>query len=267
MFNAPSFPAHPVAIVTGANQGIGAAIARRLAADGVAVLASYHRMPPAGDPGNPEAYDQNRASDASIVVADIEAAGGRAYALEADLSDSNAIGPIFDAAERELGPVSILVNNASSWLADTLVAAERDHMNRPLATVGAAGFDHQFAVDARATALMIAEFAARCAGPGRIVTMTSDGREGWPGEVSYAAAKRAGESYTLSAGLELRERGIAANCLWPPPTDTGWVSDDVRTAILDGGMRIAQPDEVAEVAAWLCSAAAGGVTGNVVQMH
>lgn len=265
--SASTLPPRPVAIVTGANQGIGAAIARRLAADGVAVMLTYHRMPPSGDPANPEAYDRERASDASAVVADIRADGAVAFAFEADLADASVIPEIFAAAERELGPVSILVNNASSWLADTFLASERDHMNRQLTAVGAEAFDHQFAVDARAVAVLIAEFARRCDGPGRIVTMTSSGREGWPGEVSYAAAKRAAENYTLSAGFELRDWGITANCLCPPPTDTGWVSADVAAAIADDGMRVAQPEEVAEVAAWLCSPAAGGVTGNVITMH
>ncbi|PKQ27380.1 MAG: short-chain dehydrogenase [Actinobacteria bacterium HGW-Actinobacteria-4] len=259
--------ARPVAIVTGANQGIGAAVARQLAAHGVAVLATYFRMPPLEDPANPDQYDHDRASDATQVMAEIAADGGVAFALEADLTDASVIPAMFDAAERELGPVSILVNNASSWLADTFLGSERDHMNRKLASIDATSFDHQFAVDARATALLIAELARRCEGPGRIVTMTSSGRDGWPGEVSYAAAKRAGESYTLSASLEFRDRGITANCVCPPPTDTGWVSDAVRDSIIAGGMRVAQPDEVAGVVAWLCSPAAAGVTGNVVQMH
>lgn len=262
-----TFSRRPVAIVTGANQGIGAAIARRLAADGVAILLTYWRMPPSEDPATLESYNRDRARDASQVLAEIRAVGGVAVAFEANLSDPAMIPAIFNASERELGPVSILVNNASSWIADTFLATERDRMNRQLPEVSTALFDHQFAVDARATALLIGEFARRCPGPGRIVTMTSGGSDGWPGEVSYAAAKRAGESYTMSAGLELKNRGITANCLWPPPTDTGWISDEVRSFVHEGGMRVALPEEVAEVAAWLCSDAAAGVTGNIISMH
>ncbi len=141
-------------------------------------------------------------------------------------------------------------------------------MGRILAQVSAATFDHNFAVDARATALLIADFPGRFASDsGRIITMTSGGALGWPEEATYAAAKRAGESYTLSAALELASRGITANCVHPPPTDTGWISEGSRVAIQADGLRIALPNEVADVGAWLCSPRASGVSGNVIQMR
>jgi 3-oxoacyl-[acyl-carrier protein] reductase len=103
-----------------------------------------------------------------------------------------------------------------------------------MAAVTAATFDAQFAVDARATALLIAELArrhvARGATWGRIVSLTSRGPDGFPSEVSYGAAKAALENYTLSAAHELAPHGITANVVHPPITDTGWVTDAVRQA-------------------------------------
>src|SRR5690348_1368347 len=115
-------PPH-AAIVTGANHGIGAATARRLAADGVAVVVTFLRVRDAPDDGIPQAYRDARASGADAVVASIAEAGGRALAIEADLSDTTVPAMLFDTAEREFGPVDVLVNNATGWLADTFAGA------------------------------------------------------------------------------------------------------------------------------------------------
>jgi 3-oxoacyl-[acyl-carrier protein] reductase len=126
-------------------------------------------------------------------------------------------------------------------------------------------------VDALASGLMIAEFARRhlaaSATWGRIVGMTSESHLGFPGEVTYGAAKAAQESYTLAAATELLAHGVTANMIHPPVTDTGWVDEDLRTFFESSGMRVARPDDVAEVIGWLCSDAARMVTGNVIQMR
>src|SRR6185312_4240137 len=132
-----------------------------------------------------------------------------------DRTGADAPARLFDFAESELGPVDILINNASGWLADTFVPAEPDRFNRNTAGVSAETFDRQFAVDARASAALIAEFArrhvARHAKWGRIIGLTSGGLNGFPGEVSYGAAKAALENYTMSAAYELAGLGITAN--------------------------------------------------------
>src|ERR1700730_7378491 len=94
-----------VAIVTGANHGIGAATARALAQQGAAVLVTWLRVVDTPDPGIPEAYRRNRARGGDDVVAAIVAAGGRAVGIEADLADPNAAARLFDEAERAVGPV------------------------------------------------------------------------------------------------------------------------------------------------------------------
>jgi 3-oxoacyl-[acyl-carrier protein] reductase len=262
-----------VALVTGANHGIGAATARVLAARGAAVLLTYLRLPGQPDLGLPERYRRERADDAGAVVEAIAGAGGRAEAVEADLADPASVPMLFDRAERTFGPIEILVNNASSWLVDTFAPAVPERFGRGQRMVSADTVERQFAVDVRAAALLIAELARRHAAReatwGRIIGLTSGGPKGFPGEVSYGAAKAALENYTMSAALELAGLGITANMVHPPVTDTGWVTDAVREEVRQNPtlLRVAQPEEVAEVIAFLASDQARLITANVIHLH
>ena len=263
------------ALVTGANMGIGAATAISLARRGASVLVAYLSMhDPEDDSTFPAAYREARSRDGSQVVDAIRREGGRAEAVEADLVDAQAPARLFEHAERELGPIEILVLNATGWQSpDSFSSGGEDRVGRRLYPVEADSFTSQFAVDARASALLIAEFARRHAERGarwgRIVSLTSGGRDGFPGEVSYGAAKAALESLTLSAAWELGEQGVTANLVHPPHTDTGWMTPEVeREAIAASPLgHYAQPEDVAEVIAYLCSPAAGFITGNRIQMR
>ena len=262
-----------MALVTGANHGIGAATARSLASHGAGVLITYLRLDDDPDPGTPAEYAAGRARHATTVVELIRSDGGRAEAIEADLSDDASISLLFDAAERSLGPVEILINNASGWVPDTFSPASGDRLGRNLRPVSAASFDKVFAVDARAAALLIAEFArrhvTRGASWGRIVGLTSGGPLGFPEEVSYGAAKAAQVNYTMSAAFELGGYGVTANVVYPPVTDTGWVTPAVEAFVAADAdhFHVAKPEEVAEVIAFLASDLARLITANVIQLR
>jgi 3-oxoacyl-[acyl-carrier protein] reductase len=262
-----------VAIVTGANHGIGAAIARELSTLGASVLMTYLRLEVEIPEGSPEAYRDARAEGPEWVLRAIEESGGRAVALEADLADDGTPARIFDLAETQLGPVDILVNNASGWVADTFKDVSVDRLGRPIPEVSAATVDHVFSVDARGAALMLAEFARRHhdrgAEWGRIIGLTSGGPDGFPEEVSYGAAKAALENFTMSAAHELGDLGVTANVVHPPVTDTGWITPAVEDLVerSDDLFHVATPEEVAEVVCFLCSDVARLVTGNVIRLR
>src|SRR5690606_39273052 len=132
--------------------------------------------------------------------------------------------------------------------------------------------NRQFAVDVRAPALLIAEFARRHvrrgATWGRIIGLTSGGPAGFPEEVSYGPAKAAQENSTMPAAAELGRYGITANMLRPPVTDTGWVTPAVEEAARTAGplRHIARPEEVAEVIVFLASHQARYITGQIISM-
>lgn len=242
-----------IAVVTGVGRlaGIGAAIAGRLAQDGWDVAVSYwsaydERMPWAVGPHEPD-----------TVVERLTASGARAVAIEADLGRPDAPRALFDAVGERLGPPTALVlshcESVDSGLLDTSLES----------------FDRHFAVNARASWLLIREFALRFPGPfgaGRIVALTSDHTVG---NVPYGASKGALDRITLAAARELADRGITANVVNPGATDTGWMSDEliraVRAATPLG--RVGTPDDCARLVSFLCSDEGQWVNGQLLHSN
>jgi 3-oxoacyl-[acyl-carrier protein] reductase len=261
-----------IVLVTGANHGIGAATARVFAAQGARVFIQYLRLPLSNEEGAAQ-----RALNAAEVVQAIRAQGGQAEAWEADLANPAAVPRLFDRVAAAFGPVDVLVNNAAVGGApkDTFVPLAEgtlDRFERSMYTVTAASHDRHFAVNSRAVALMMAEYArrhvARGATWGRIINISTDGAYCFPEEVSYGASKAALESYSRSAATELSKYGITVNIVSPGPIQTGWmtpeIAADVARTIPLG--RVGQAEDVADVIVFLASEQARWLTGQCLHV-
>jgi 3-oxoacyl-[acyl-carrier protein] reductase len=244
-------------LITGANRGIGAATAIAFADTGAAVFITFLGPP-----------------DPDDIVATIRQGGGRAAAYEADLAGPTVIPQVFDQAEATLGPVDILVNNAAQAIPDTFCPVDplaRDPQgDRPLHTITPELYEHHFAVNTRAVALLMAEYArrqiARRTRWGRIINVSTDGAPGFPTEISYGASKAAMESYSRAAADELGRYGITVNVVAPGPIQTGWIAPEreVEVAAASPLGRVGQPDDVADVIVFLASEQARWLTGQTL---
>jgi 3-oxoacyl-[acyl-carrier protein] reductase len=242
-----------IAIVTGATRraGIGAAICRALARDGMDVLFTHwnaydHSMPWGGDIEGPEALRD-----------EVRALGVRCEDIEVDQSRPEAAHIIIAEAHARLGAPSVLVNNAA-------VSTQTDYT-----TLDAAALDAHYAVNIRTMALLCVEFAQHYPGgnDGRIINLSSGQSIGpMPGELAYVATKGAVEAFTVTLSAEVADLGITVNAVNPGPTDTGWMDDDLRAALLLKFPlgRIGQPDDIARLVSFLASDAAGWITGQVI---
>ena len=278
-----------VVLVTGGNspQGIGAATAKAFAAQGAKVFINYLRLSPEGYGFSEEEIKQADTPgllfylarwimSADEVVQDIRDSGGQAEAWEADLADPATIPQLFDRVEETFGPVDVLINNAAHWKPDTFIPLRQEQSEtlsssgcRTL-TITAESHDQHFAVNSRAVALMMAEYARRHiergARWGRIINVSTDGASGFAGDVSYGASKHALESYSRAAAKELGKYGITVNIVSPGAVQTGWISPEMEEEIVTSYPLgcIGQPEDVADVIVFLASEQARWVTGQLI---
>jgi 3-oxoacyl-[acyl-carrier protein] reductase len=238
----PSAETHDgCAVVTGASRGIGAAIARMLAADGWAVAVNY----------------RSGAAEAKAVVASIEAAGGRAVALGGDVADPAAAAPLLEGAAAALGaPALVLVNNAGVRADGLALSLSDEDWQRVLET----NLGSTYRLTRAALRAMIrARF-------GRVINIASVvGPRANAGQANYAASKAAVIGFTKTVAVEVARRGVTVNAVAPGLIATDMTAD-VPDILLERvpAQRAGTPEEVAAVVAFLASASAGYITGSTI---
>ncbi len=234
------------AIVTGSSKGIGAAVAERLAREGFAVVVNY----------------ASGAQAADALVAKIEAAGGKAIAVKADVSDPAAVAALFDRATESFGGVDVLVNNAGIMKLKPVVETED------------ALFDQHIAINLKGTFNGLREAARRMRDGGRIVSFSSSVVGLYqPTYGVYAATKGAVEAMTHILAKELGQRGITVNAVAPGPVATELFLGDKSeeqvaavTKMIPLG-RLGEPEDIARVVGFLVGPDGGWVNGQVLRAN
>ena len=235
-----------VALVTGASRGIGRAIALQLAADGFAVVVNYA--------GNTALAEE--------VVADVEAKGGRALAVQADIADADAVARLFEQTLAAFGRLDVVVNNAGMMQMARMTSDNVGILDRTLA------------INLRGSWLVMAKAAETLGEGGRIIAVSSSvlGKS-FPGYGAYIASKAGVEGLVKVLANELRGRDIAVNAVAPGPVGTelffeGKSEEQIQSiANLAPFERLGQPEEIADVVSFLAGPQGRWINGQILRAN
>jgi len=235
-----------VAIVTGASRGIGVEIAKRLSADGLAIVVNY----------------ANSASEAEALVAELIDNGGQAIAVKANVANADEVRAMFDVTEQKLGKVDVLVNNAGIM------------KTMPVADTSDELYEQTFAINTRGTFNTLREASTRMNDGGRIINFSSSALAlNIPGYAIYNATKAAVESFTHVFAKELRGRKITVNAVAPGPVATdlflnGKTDEQIQNfAKMPPLERLGQPEDIANVVSFLAGPESGWINGQILRAN
>ena len=228
------------ALVTGSSRGIGQAIAEQLAADGAAIVINYTR----------------NEQPARAVVNRIVGKGGKAIAIQADISKAADVTRLFSEAEKAMGQLDIVVANAGVYLMKPFIESTE------------ADYDYVFGINTKGVFFTLQEAARRVRDGGRIVVISTGGTKMiFPNNSVYLGSKGAIEQFARCLAVELGPRNITVNILSPGFTDTDMMPEEYHdyAASLSPFKRIGTPEDIADVASFPASDAARWVTGQNLQ--
>ena len=255
-----------VALITGANnpQGIGATTALAFAREGAKVVLVYKKIPRAFDQTKTDRngadwYFAANAGNADVVEDKLKEIGADYLIIESDISSEEAVKEIYSKVMERYGRVDILVNNAAEGDMDGLDTIEK---------ITSKVIDETFAVNVRGSILMIRELVNHRGDYGRVINLSTDAAQIFPGQITYGASKATLEALSRSIALEVAKYGITVNCVAPGPTQTGWIDADFEkevVPVIPMG-KLIQPENIADMILFLASEKAGMITGQVIKV-